>query len=400
MTDAPAARARIFSRRAVWFVTAAAFYAFFVFGFVDNLKGPALPVLLRDLDFSYSLGGTLLLSAYIGFLAATLVTGVLTDRLGAGIVLLLAGVCLTVGLLVFAGASAFWVLALALMTVGLGLGAIEVGANSLIVELHSAARGRFLNLLATFHGVGAFTVPLYAAALLQSGFAWRQVYQFAAGLTVVLIVLFLIARTPPPARDPSSSPGLAAVRRTGFTRHMALYYLVIGTYVAAELGIAAWIVEFLNKTKGFSLTTGSLYLSLFFVFVMVGRLGGSFVVERVGYLRIMVYAAVAAILCLTAGIYGPPALALLVPFTGLFFSILFPTTTASVSRLHLENTGAILGLLFAFGGLGGALGPWAMGVANDWLGVQQGFALSILYCVIMLAGLLVLRRLETRDQAR
>jgi hypothetical protein len=40
-----------------------------------------------------------------------------------------------------------------------------------------------------------------------------------------------------------------------------------------------------------------------------------------------------------------------------------------------------------------------MGVANDWLGVQQGFALSILYCVIMLGGLLVLRRLETRAPA-
>lgn len=399
MHEIAAPRARIFSRRAVWFVTAAAFYAFFVFGFVDNLKGPTLPVLLADLDFSYSLGGTLLLSAYIGFLAATLVTGVLADRLGTGIVLLLAGVCLTIGLLVFAASSAFWVLALALMTVGLGLGAIEVGANALIVALHSAARGRFLNLLATFHGVGAFTVPLYAAALMQMGFAWRQVYQFAAALTVGIIVLFLIARTPRPAHDPSSSPGLAAVRHTGFTRHMALYYLVTGTYVAAELGIAAWIVEFLNKTKGLSLTTGSLYLSLFFVFVMVGRLGGSFLVERVGYLRIMVYAAAAAIVCLAAGIYGPPTLALLIPLTGLFFSIIFPTTTASVSRLHLENTGAILGLLFAFGGLGGALGPWAMGVANDWLGVQQGFALSILYCVVMLGGLLTLRRWETRGQA-
>jgi MFS transporter, FHS family, glucose/mannose:H+ symporter len=394
MTDTLAQAARTVSRRSVWLLTAGAFYAFFVFGFVDNLKGPVLPVLLRDLHFSYSLGGTLLLAAYIGFLTATLVTGVLADRLGTGIVLLLAGICLTVGLVLFARSSAFWVLAAALTTVGLGMGAIEVGANSLIVELHSAARGRFLNLLAVFHGIGALSVPLYAAALLQNGFSWRQVYQFAAALTVGIIVFFLLARTPPRANRVADGPGLAVLRQTGFTRQMALYYTVIGTYVAAELGIAAWIVEFLNQTKGISLALGSLYLSLFFAFVMIGRLAGSLLVERVGYLRIMLLAAGASIACLAAGIYGPPSLAILVPLTGLFFSIIFPTTTAAVSRLHLHNTGAILGLLFAFGGLGGALGPWAMGIASDWLGVQQGFALTIIYCLVMATALLVLRRME------
>ena len=78
-------------------MTIGAFFAFFVFGFSDNLKGPVLPALLQDLRFNYSLGGTILLGAYIGFMAASLTTGFLAEIAGQKAVLVLAGVCLAVG---------------------------------------------------------------------------------------------------------------------------------------------------------------------------------------------------------------------------------------------------------------------------------------------------------------
>ena len=56
---------------------------------------------------------------------------------------------------------------------------------------------------------------------------------------------------------------------------MTWCYLLVTTYVAAEIGIAAWIVEFLQQVKGFDIGTSSLYLSLFFAAVMVGRFVGS-----------------------------------------------------------------------------------------------------------------------------
>ena len=169
--------------------------------------------------------------------------------------------------------------------------------------------------------------------------------------------------------------------------------------MAAEIGIATWIVEFLQSTKGLSLARSSIYLSLVFLAIMIGRLAGSMLVDRIGYLRVILFAAIASILTLSIGIFGPPALAIFIPLTGLFFSIIFPTATASVSHQHSANTGAILGLLFAFGGLGGALGPWAIGVASDWVGVQMGFALTIVYCVLMLGAVLALPRMEVKAGA-
>ena len=386
------ARTSALSSSHLWLLTAGGFYAFFVFGFVDNLKGPTLPALLRDLNLSYGQGGTILFSAYLGFMVATLLMGVLADAAGNKAVLMLAGICLTIGLTAFSFASLFWLLALALFVVGLGLGAIEVGGNALIVNLHSHDRGRYLNLLAVFHGVGSFLVPLFAAQLLRSDFTWRQVYQLSIGLAVALALFFILVKYPHQAPAAGEGLKLRTLFAAGFTRRMTWYYLLVTAYVAAEIGIAAWIVEFLQQVKGFDVATSSLYLSLFFAAIMVGRFAGSFVVERIGYVKVMLGATIVAIVCLAAGIFGPPAFTFLLPLTGLFFSIMFPTTTASVSALHTMNLGAILGVLFTFGGLGGALGPWAIGAAADWVGIELAFALNLLFCVVMLMALLMLHR--------
>ncbi|MFM7583148.1 MAG: MFS transporter, partial [Caldilinea sp.] len=138
----------------------------------------------------------------------------------------------------------------------------------------------------------------------------------------------------------------------------------------------------------------------FFAALMVGRLVGSFLVERVGYLPIMLAVTLAASVTLSAGIFGPPALTFCLPLTGLFFSIMFPTATAAVSALQAGNTSAILGVFFTFGGLGGALGPWAIGAAADLVGIQLAFALNIFFCLVTLATLLVIHRLVPAGRSR
>jgi len=395
-TTSTTSRPRTLSATHLWLLTAGGFYAFFIFGFIDNLKGATLSALLPDLGFSYGQGGVMLFGAYLGFMVATLLTGVLADAAGIKVVLLLAGLSLTIGLAAFSVSSALWLLTAALFVVGLGLGSIEVGGNALIVDLHPRNRGRYLNLLAVFHGVGALVVPLFAALLLRYTFSWRQIYQISLVLAVVLALIFGAARYP---RAPKTGETLSlrTLFATGFTRRMTWYYLLIAVYVAAEIGLAAWLSEYLQRVKGFSNETGSLYLSLFFAAIMAGRLVGSFFVERIGYLAIMLLATLAAIVSLSLGVFGPPWLTILIPLTGFFFSIMFPTTTASVSTLQVANMGAILGVLFTFGGLGGALGPWLIGVAADLVGLERAFALIIGFCLVMLVSLLMLRRTAPRQ---
>ena len=378
----------------VKFVTYGAFLSFFVFGFVDNLKGPTLPALLDDLNFGYASGGTIIMSAYLGFLIATLATGALSDVAGQKVVMFVACACLVAGIMAYSMASLFVVLMVAMAVIGLGLGSLEVGGNLIIVDLYKHGKGRYLNLLAFFHGVGSMVAPLYAGLMLAAGTSWRSIYQSALLVVLVLFIYFLLVKYPRLASAESNKLDLKHLGRSAFSGEMILFYVVIAIYVAIEIGIGAWVVEFLQKAKAQSVMMSSLYLSLFFGAVTAGRFIGSFLVERIGYLQSMLYASLAAMGCVALGTFAPAGLSCFLPLTGLFLSIIFPTATAAVSDLHQENVGTILGLLFTFAGVGGMLGPWLVGILSDWMGIQLGFGVILVFCLgmSMIFGLLLIKQ--------
>lgn len=379
-----------------WMLTYGCFLSFFAFGFIDNLKGPILPELLHAEQFTMSQGGTIFLGAYIGFIVATLLTGVISDLIGNRLVLVVAAMCLVLGLVGVSQSESFWFLVLLMGCMGLGLGAIEVGANGLILELHHQNPGRYLNLLATFHGTGSFLVPLYVAWLIHWKLSWQTIFLSTGLLAVGMAVLFAI---PSNSVKMNSEPtklrtktNLRDVLILGFQGPMGWYYLLISTYVAVELGVAAWLMEYLQQVRGQSVNQSSFYLSAFFVMIMLGRLTGSVVVDRIGYHRVVTIALLGGASCLLLAIFLPNSMLFLFSASGGFFSVVFPTITAIATRRHKTNVGSMLGILFTFGGLGGALGPWLIGVVSQWTSLTVGMVVPVAFCIVAIATSIFLSR--------
>ena len=109
------------SKTTILLLTAGCFFTFFVFGFTDNLKGPTLPSMLAELNISYGTGGNIFFGEYLGFLIATLITGILADRFGLKSVILLAGVLLGVGVGGYSFFTSTILLSGSLFVLGLGL---------------------------------------------------------------------------------------------------------------------------------------------------------------------------------------------------------------------------------------------------------------------------------------
>ena len=383
--DYPAPRVVNSFRLLTW----SAFCAFFFFGFTDNLKGAVLPSLLADLHLSYAEGGALFPGGSLGFCFTTLIAGSLSDRFGKQIVMLLGGTCLFVGTAGFSFAPSFSGLALAVIIGGLGGGFIEVGASRTILDGYAAEKGRYLNLLAFFYGVGSMFAPFIAGQLLSMGYPWQRSYHFIligiGGWLGLLLLLFW--KTPATHVTHHARIDWPRFRQAAFSRQMLGYYLVITLYVALEIGIAIWLVEFLQKVKAVSVFMSSLALSVFFGLITAGRFVGSRIVERVGYLNLLCLSATAAAVCVATGTFGPVWLAWSLPLSGLFLAIIYPTVTALVSNLHHAYTGTILGILFMFAGLGGMTGPWAVGLLSNSLGIQCGFGVTTMFGIALIATL-------------
>jgi fucose permease len=270
----------------------------------------------------------------------------------------------------------------------MGLGAFELGPNALIVSLHPERKGLFLNLMSVLHGLGAMLAPLFASLLFSLNFTWRSAYRWDLALIVLFILIAIFLRFP--KTDETPQLDFRQIPRVAFKHQLPWYYLAIMFYVAAEIGIASWLVTFLQDVRGDSVSASNQALFLFFAMLMAGRLLGSLFVQRVGYLRSILFASIGALACLTIGLLSPSSIFLSI--TGLFFSFIFPTITAGVSDAYTENVNTILGVLFTFAGLGGLIGPWLIGLTSDWLGLQFGFAVNFLLAALLMLSIIVLLR--------
>jgi MFS transporter, FHS family, glucose/mannose:H+ symporter len=380
----------------VLLLTAGCFLSFFVFGFTDNLKGPTLPALLAELHISYGAGGNIFFGEYLGFLTATLITGLLADRFGLKSVVIVAGIFLAIGVSGYSFFQTAIFLSGSLFILGLGLGALELGPNAIIVSLYHERKGLYLNLMAVLHGLGSLVAPLFAGWLLGMNTPWRVVYRWDLPLIALFVFIFIFLRFPKGGEK--TQLDFRHIPQIAFKKQLPWFYSAITFYVAVEIGLASWLVTFLEEFRHLSVAASNHSLSIFFAMLMAGRLLGGFIVQRAGYLRSILFMAVGALICIIAGLAGPGELSFLLPFTGFFLSIMFPTFTAAVSDGHTENGNTILGVLYTFAGLGGVLGPWLMGLASDWFGLQTGFSIVILFMLATLVSVFILYKGQSNGQ--
>ncbi|HEY5902870.1 MAG TPA: MFS transporter [Anaerolineales bacterium] len=384
--------------RTIVLLTAGCFLAFFVFGFTDNLKGPTLPAMLAEMHFSYGTGGNIFFGEYLGFLIATLVTGILADRFGLKSAVLLAGMLLLVGVTGYSASHSAWLLAGSLFVIGMGLGALELGPNAIIVALHPERKGMFLNLMSVMHGMGSLFAPLIAGAVLAAGTSWRSLYRWDLILAAAFTVYFLAARFPKSDGANLSPIRFQDIPRFAFKGQLPWFHGAIALYVAVEIGMVTWLVTLLQEARGASVIASNRALTGFFALLMIGRFLGGFLVHRVGYLRSIFLAALGMLACLSLGLFGPPSFSFLLPATGFFCSIVFPTLTAAVSDADREHTNTVLGVLFTFAGLGGLVGPWLVAWGSELWGLERGFAVNVMLVLLLIGSLTVLmkgRQVET-----
>jgi MFS transporter, FHS family, glucose/mannose:H+ symporter len=385
------------SRTTVALLTAGCFLAFFVFGITDNLKGPTLPSMMEEMNISYGTGGNIFFGQYLGFLIATLFTGFLGDRFGLKSVILLAGVFLLGGVLGYSSFHSTWLMAGSVFLLGLGFGAMELGPNALIVSIHRERKGLFLNMMSVFHGMGSMIAPFAAGWLLNASVPWRAIYRWEALFILAFFLYFLWMRFPKKENQERETLDFRQLPKVAFKPTLNWYYLSIALYVASEIGIASWLVTYLQQEGAASITASTAALTFFFGTIMLGRFLGGFLVQRIGYLRSIFLASLASILCITVGLFGPSSLSFCLPLTGLFFSIIFPTITAAVSDTHTETTNSILGVLFASAGLGGLVGPWIIGWASEAFGLRVGFSITLLFVVLMAVSFAILLRRKKHE---
>ena len=356
--------------------------------------GALIPEMLRTFGWSYTHAGLVVAAGSAAFVLSTTAAGIVLPRLGARVTVTAGLVLEALGLLLFGAWPGVALTATVYALLGVGFGAMEVAGNELAISMERGGRGQLMNLVHAAFAVGGITVTWATSWFLERGGDWRLVYRLLAGATL-LVAVFLLTRPALAAAGRGRGTGAAAqARRHGVPDRSVTLLLVIlaamGVYVGIELGVAAWMSEFVVAAIGGSVAQGARIVSLYWIGLCLGRVGTGILHRGTHHARlILALAAVAVVgLIVTVPAVGLGWAAAGAVITGIGLSALYPLLISLAGSEYPTRRSRAMGLTAASGGLGSMLVPLAITVVADAFGIRAGM-LVYLGLAVILSGLSV-----------
>ena len=360
---------------------------FVLSGVVTVLLGALLPVLKQKWALNDAQIGWLFVAQSAGYLVGAAIANRFVRRFGvlrllsAGYALMAVGVASLI-------AGALIIGVLAILGYGFALGLTIPTTNVLTSQMNAGRSAAALNVLNFVWCIGAVTGPLGVALLSSRDTALVPLSGLAAML--IIISLWISQGEPLRAAQPVEQPEARAKAATPVWRTpLALVIaILIFLYVGAENAISGWVADYPRRIDT---TLGALWTlpqSIFWAALLAGRAGAPFILRRVVEERLIL----AGLLLATFGVAWLLAASQLVGLligavlAGAGFASVFPTTV-SVFMQHFGERGAHqAGPLFAMGGLGSAVVPWAVGFfSKQFDSLRAGLLVPLACCFIMIA---------------
>lgn len=381
----------------------------FLFGLVENIKGVSLPLIKNEFGVLYDSQGGLVSLAWFGYVAFCLIASLFLQKFGlkrsvlAGYFLVCAGAVAT------SVAPTFWAASLALAMVNAGFGFFEVGTNALGTVAFTRRAALMMGLLHFFYGFGAIVGPKAAGLLTATlDFSWRQVYLAAIVPTAMLSLFVLSVRfdhvegagqTGSPdsgdrqeqCRDHGSR--VADTRRPRVTFFGALrspvvwmFALTLGFMEVVEFGAANWGALHLQDVYQLDpRTAGASLVSAFYILFTLSRLFSGLAIERVGYVRSLYISVACTIAVFFAGFALGRSGIWILPLTGLFIGIMWPTMMAVAMGVFGVDAPIVTSAIIMVSGAINGVIQLVIGFTNEIVGEAWGYRSCLLYAgVVML----------------
>jgi len=357
---------------------------FFLWGFSYGLLDVLNKHFQESLQVTRAESG-LLQAAYFGaYFVMALPAAALMERRGYKVGILVGLGLFASGALLFIPATAalsFTFFLFALFVIASGAAVLETAANPYMTFLgEPQGAERRLNFAQSFNGLAAFLGPLVGGAMFftggavpQAGFSGVQTVYVAIALVVVGLAM-LIARAQMPfiCEEQTEKDPLPA-RPLSTQKHFLWATAAQFFYVAAQVGVNAYFINFVTEQVGVNSQIGAFLLATPMLCFVLGRFTGTALMSRFAPATLLsVYALISVLLSLLAAAgLGWTSVAALVAIS-FFMSIQFPTIFA----LGVKNLGAQTkrgGAFIVMAIVGGAIVPYFMGALADAKGTAASY---------------------------
>ncbi len=341
--------------------------------------------------------------------AGAVIAGTLNDRIGPRIILTVSGFSLGLGYLLMSRINMPWQLYLLYgLFAGVGFSTHDVIILSTIARWFVKYRGMMSGIVKVGTGIGQFSGPLIAAALI-SGFGWRNAYLIIGGSVLAGLVTLaqFMKRDPwemgllPDGKKQNTDGNTTSEEDNGISLRATLHSMQFWGICFAEfalffclLTIPVHIVPHAID-QGLKPATAAVVLSTIGGASIVGRLvmgtandkiGGRYslmicFIVLIASFILLQFTSIPWIMFLFAFIYGFAH--------GGFFTVMSPTIA---EFFGMGSHGQLFGTVLFFGTIGGTIGPILTGYIFDMTGAYRtAFIVLTLFALVGLIPVLFLR---------
>lgn len=349
--------------RSIALLSGAAYASMFVFGIVMAVLGAILPLLAVRLQLATPEIGKLFLVMNGAMLASSLVLGLAMDRFGMKPPLAVGPLLVAAGLATVLNATTFVALLPSVVLFGIGGGALNGAANTLIADLHEDPRrkGAALNRLGVFFGFGALFLPFVIGALLAR-YSVAPLLIATSALCAAVGVFASSQRFPAP-KQRRAFP-LGDVRRFLRSPLVLTFAFLLFFESGVEFTLGGFISTYLIRDIGLSsIAVASWILAGYWASIMIFRAILSRTALRMDpYRTLLLCSSGAGIGALLAALAPSPAIAAFgIIICGCSLAGIYPTSLGIAGDRFQSHSGTVFGILFTIALAGGMILPWIAG---------------------------------------
>jgi MFS transporter, DHA1 family, quinolone resistance protein len=361
---------------------------FFTFAMTSDAVGVIIPELIKNFNLTLTQASAFHYVPMIVIALSGLFLGFLADKIGRKQTIIIGLLLFSIACFLFSLARSFAYFLVLLSLIGIAIGLFKTGALALIgdISTNNKEHTNTMNTVEGFFGVGAIVGPAIVSYLLISGVSWTYLY-IAAGLLCTLLC-FMAYKSNYPAikKHPADNINLKSTLEMMKNPFALGYSIAIALYVATEVAIYVWMPTLLMDYQGSFTTMATYALTIFFVLRAGGRFLGAWVLKHFNWQQVMMWFSLAIFCCyLGAMLFGVNAAVILLPLSGLFMSMIYPTLNSKgISCFAKHQHGAVAGVILFFTAFAAAVGPLLMGLVSDHFGhVKYGFYLAAFFAFLL-----------------
>ncbi|KNB52263.1 MFS transporter [Streptomyces caatingaensis] len=323
-----------------------------------------IPAIKHQTGASPSALGLALLGVSAGSVAVMMLTGRLCRRFGSHTVTAVSGVCLALAIALPPLTRSALALGLVLLLFGAAYGAINVAMNSAAVDLVRALRRPVMPGFHAAYSVGGMLGAGLGGLLAGHLSATRHLLLLTAiGTAVALAAGRVLLAHPAPRPHEHPAPGTPAAPggRRGL---VAVFGLIALCSSYGEGALADWGALHLQQDLATGAGAAAVGYSLFALFMTLGRLCGTLLLERLGRTGTLIAGGAVAAAGMLLGSLAPTPWAAFAGYaiTGFGLANSFPVAIGRAGELA-GPSGVATASTFGYGGM--LLGPPAIGLLAD-----------------------------------